>query len=81
MQWRPSEEENRYLQLVLSMTTDCVMGKGTDTVKAYANNLRLIAKCIEGLVNKSIEPTTTHCSCEPGQGGPCSFCMETKYNL
>ena len=21
------------------------------------------------------------CYCEPGQGGPCSFCMERKYNL
>lgn len=21
------------------------------------------------------------CACADGQGGPCSFCMETKYNL
>ncbi len=81
MIWRPSEEENKYLQLVLSMTTDCVMGKGTDTVETYVMNLRNIAKCIEVLANKPIETTSTSCSCEPGQGGPCSFCMETKYNL
>ncbi len=31
--------------------------------------------------NKSIESIATRCSCEPGQGGPCSFCMEVKYNL
>ena len=81
MKWQPSKEENKYLQLVLSMTTDCVMGKGTDTVETYAMNLRSIAKGIEAIANKLIESTATRCSCEPGQGGPCSFCMETKYNL
>jgi hypothetical protein len=30
--------------------------------------------------NKPVEPTATRCACEPGQGGPCSFCMEEKYN-
>ncbi len=57
MEWRPSEEENRYLQLVLSMTTDCVMGKGTDTVETYAMNLRNIAKGIEVVDSSTIKPT------------------------
>ena len=81
MEWRPSEEENRYLRLVLSMTIDCMMGKGTDTVETYTNNLRIIGEELEVIANKPIESTATLCSCEPGQDGSCSFCMETKYNL
>ncbi len=31
--------------------------------------------------NQTVERTATRCACEPGQDGPCSFCMEAKYNL
>ncbi len=58
MEWRPSEEENRYLRLVLSMTIDCMMGKGTDTVETYTNNLRIIGEELEvigGIFHKEIE--------------------------
>jgi len=52
MKWQPSKEEHKHLKLVLSMTTDCMMGKGTDTVKTYAMNLRNIAEGIEVIANK-----------------------------
>ena len=29
----------------------------------------------------TVATVASPCSCEPDQGGPCSFCMETKYDL
>lgn len=42
MRWNPTVEQQKYLDLVLSMTTDCLRGKGTDTVLTYLRNLETI---------------------------------------
>lgn len=40
--WKPSEKERHYLELVMSMTTDCLMGRGVDSVETYVSNLNRI---------------------------------------
>jgi len=40
--WQPNKEERKYLELVLNMTLDCLLGKGTDTKKTYLENLNRI---------------------------------------
>lgn len=47
MPWTPTEEENKYLQTVASMTIDCIMGNGTENKETYVSNLRLFADAIE----------------------------------
>jgi hypothetical protein len=47
MIWQPTSKQKEYLKLVISMSADCIMGKGTDTLKAYTKNLRMIADQIE----------------------------------
>jgi hypothetical protein len=49
MTWKPNEEEKKYLELVMSMSTDSLMGKGVATRKAYTLNLKAIADRIDGL--------------------------------
>ena len=41
--WKPSEEEKKYLELLLSMVTDCLLGRGTEDEKTFLANLKLIA--------------------------------------
>ncbi len=41
--WIPSEKELEYLKLVISMTTDCLVGNGVDTRHTYTENLIMIA--------------------------------------
>lgn len=41
--WQPDAEESKYVRLVMSMSLDCLMGKGTTTPAAYTKNLRMIA--------------------------------------
>lgn len=42
MNWKPSKEQSRYLNLIISMSTDCLMGKGVDTQETYVTNLKMI---------------------------------------
>ena len=44
--WEPSDEQKKYLELVVVMSTDCILGKGTDTVDTYIGNLKSICDCI-----------------------------------
>lgn len=60
--WQPDTKEQAYLRLVMSMSLDCLMCKGTSTAATYTKNLRMIADQIneynqpkEG--NKPIHPT------------------------
>ena len=45
--WQPNLEESKYLYLVISMSTDCIMLKGTSSATAYTKNLRIIADHID----------------------------------
>ena len=45
--WEPDITEQKYVKLVMSMSMDCLLGKGTDTPKAYTQNLRMIADQID----------------------------------
>ena len=47
--WKVLAKEKEYLELIISMTTDCLMGKGTDSRSAYTSNLRMIANCIDAI--------------------------------
>ena len=42
MSWIPSEEETKYLVLVIGMSLDCLQQKGTESLAAYVSNLRMI---------------------------------------
>ena len=54
MTWHPSTEEKEYLQCILSMTIDCMMGKGTDTVETYGSNLKIAANGIQKIEAKPL---------------------------
>jgi len=45
--WKPDLTEQKYIKLVMSMSVDCLMNKGTNTAKAYTQNLRTIADLID----------------------------------
>jgi hypothetical protein len=45
--WEPDAEEEKHLRLIMSMSIDCLMGKGTRTATAYTKNLRAIADLID----------------------------------
>ena len=47
MNWIPSKDEQKYLELVASMSIDCIMGRGTSDRKAYVNNLRTAAELLD----------------------------------
>ena len=47
--WKPDAEEIRYLQCVVSMSTDSLVGQGTDSRKTFTNNLRMIAEQLDKL--------------------------------
>lgn len=42
--WEPNNKERKYLVLVMSMTTDCILGRGTVDRETYVGNLERIAK-------------------------------------
>ena len=47
--WQPSAEENKYLELIASMTIDCIGHSGTHTRSTYINNLRMICDKMENI--------------------------------
>jgi len=57
MDWIPSVEEEKYLKLVISMSTDCLIAKGTINLSTYITNLRIICDGLEGIVNQEIRAT------------------------
>jgi len=46
-QWTPDNKQQKHLELVMSMTTDCLMDRGTDRVSTYTANLRRIADLLD----------------------------------
>jgi len=44
--WSPTSAEHAHLECVITMTTDCLMGRGCDSVATYAANLRRIADAL-----------------------------------
>jgi len=53
IKWIPSKEETKYLELIPTMTTDCLMKSGTDSYKTYVSNLRNIADGIDKIERNS----------------------------
>jgi len=53
--WKPDAAEQIYLNTVLSMTIDCLQGKGTDKARTYVMNLKMLAKRLE---ESSLQTTT-----------------------
>ena len=53
MAWNPSDEEKRYIELVATMSIDCLRGNGTVDAMTYISNLRAIAKSIENIKNSA----------------------------
>ena len=50
MGWRPNEEEEKYIRLIMSMSTDSLLGNGPDSRETYIQNLRMMAdQLAEGL--------------------------------
>jgi len=49
MKWKPSEEERKHIELIVSMSIDCLMNNGTVDVKTYVSNLKIIADSIQKL--------------------------------
>jgi hypothetical protein len=50
--WEPTENEKRYLQLIISMSVDCCMGRGTQDRRTYTDNLRVCANQIDEIAMK-----------------------------
>ena len=42
--WCPNKKDQQYLDLILSMTADCLMGNGTESRNVYIQNLEIIIK-------------------------------------
>jgi hypothetical protein len=40
--WIPTNEEMKYLQLIMSVCLDCALGKGTKDRETFISNLALI---------------------------------------
>jgi len=51
MEWIPTAKERKYIELVISMSTDCLMGRGTQNADTYCLNLIMISKAIGDLVD------------------------------
>ena len=45
--WNPSKEEREYLNLILGMTMDCLLNKGTADLSTYTLNLKLACNKLE----------------------------------
>lgn len=52
MIWKPTEEEQKYLDLVSSMSIDCRLERGTETRATYTSSLRMIADNMDKLPEK-----------------------------
>jgi len=54
MAWHPSTEERKYIELIVSMSVDCLMNKGTVDAMTYVANLKIAANSIQEIANKSL---------------------------
>ena len=50
--WKPTEEEAKHLKLVMSMSIDCLMEKGTSDKETYLANLEAIIVLMKKLPTK-----------------------------
>lgn len=42
MSWTPTKEQRKYLEIVVSMSTDCILGCGVDSLRTYLVNLEIV---------------------------------------
>ena len=47
MNWNPNDRQKKFLETIIVMSTDCIMGKGTANIETYLSNLRIMADMIE----------------------------------
>ncbi len=53
--WIPTETEEIFINLIMSMCTDCLMGQGTADKKAFVSHLEMMAADI-GRLSTNREP-------------------------
>lgn len=58
--WKPSKDQEQYLKLVMSMTADCLIGNGVDTVDTYKDNLMRICNNMPQPINPA-DPKSRAC--------------------
>ena len=47
MYWTPNEEEKKYLELIIGMSSDCLCSNGTVDLQTYIKNLKTIVNLLE----------------------------------
>jgi len=57
MAWVPNKEQQKYLRLIISMSTDCLMEKGVDNIGAFMYNIRTLGDMIAEKEEKKNECT------------------------
>jgi hypothetical protein len=56
--WRPILDlEKKHLELVIGMSTDCLMGNGVDKRSTYTHHLRAVADALDNLGKKHDDET------------------------
>ncbi len=49
--WEPSVEEKKYLDLVMAVSVDCSLGRGTVDRETYLANLESVIKLLGDVTN------------------------------
>lgn len=45
--WRPDDAQKKVLNIIMSMTTDCLLNRGTVDVETYVSNLKAYCGMLE----------------------------------
>ena len=45
--WVPDPKQRQVLNVIMSMTTDCLLNRGTDDVETFVSNLRTYCEMLE----------------------------------
>ena len=54
--WKAEGEDRKYLELIASMTTDAMLGRGVDTRETYLSNLERMIKGMRDSAEKKTDP-------------------------
>ena len=90
--WTPNKTEKKHMELIVSMSIDCILGKGTDNLDTYLTNLRQIADILSEsvLIHTHDPPEDKYSDCEDCQGTgighsreprSCGRCKGRGYNI
>ena len=50
--WQPDAHEREFLELIFTMTSDCLLGTGVDNVDTYISNLSMIADRLKDIAEE-----------------------------